>query len=103
MNLSYGLIFGILIDLIRNYKGRIILLLMLFITMLSIVYVTYQTRLLIIKKNDLNFQIQRLDQEEINLKVEETTLMHKNHIEYMAKDVLKMQDIDVNQEILLRE
>lgn len=84
-------------------KGILFLMLLTFISALGCVWLTHSTRLLIVEKGKLAFQVQRLDHEWVNLTLEETTLMDKNRISHIAHQNLQMQSIQPNQEILVTE
>lgn len=87
------------------FQAKFFLLLMLltFFTGLATVWITHQTRLLIVEKGKLAFQVQTLDHELIHLTLEETTLMDKKRISRIVNHSLNMQAVTRSQEVLIEE
>ncbi len=102
-NAWYFLPLHILKDLWQNNRTLLLLTFLLFVTMLGTVWLTYNTRLLIVEKGKLSFEQQSLEHEFVHLTLEETTLMDKTRIAQISREKLGMQSVAHEQEILLRE
>ncbi len=98
---SFGLFNALFSDLSEKLKFVLLLTLLLFITGLGSVWITHNTRLLIIEKDNLSFQLQSLENEAVNLTLEETTLSDKSRIESIATNNLHMQPIAHSQRVFM--
>ncbi|MBN6075287.1 cell division protein FtsL [Aggregatibacter actinomycetemcomitans] len=89
-------------DLFTSNKFVLILLLLIVITALGTVWITHQTRSLVMEKGDLVLQHQALENEFLNLKLEEATQSDNTRIEAIAKQ-LGMQRVTPEQEVVILE
>ncbi|VFP80334.1 cell division protein FtsL [Candidatus Erwinia haradaeae] len=84
-NKRYSLPQIIFIDLMHNSKIAISLLMMILISAIFVVYITYQTRLCVAQREQLFLQRNALDTEWRNLILEENSLVTNNGTEKINK------------------
>ncbi|WP_127959463.1 cell division protein FtsL [Serratia microhaemolytica] len=85
-------------DLLRNGKLPLLLLVAVLISALFVVNVVHQTRQLIAEREQLVLQKDALDIEWRNLILEENVLADTLRIERIAKERLKMQHVNPEEE-----
>lgn len=98
---SFPVLRKIIQDLFANNKLVLLLIFLLLMTTLAVILVTNSTRLLINEKNDLMEQHQSLENEQVNLRLEETVLVKKNNIEKVAKEKLHMHSMQLSDEVIV--
>ncbi|OQM34212.1 cell division protein FtsL [bacterium endosymbiont of Pedicinus badii] len=88
--IKYGLVRIILYDISKKYKSSIVLLLLNAASAFFVVYFTYQTRILNIKKENLEHQISLIDIKNDKLTLEKNTIGNFKRIEFLAKQKFGM-------------
>ncbi|QLB13369.1 cell division protein FtsL [Bisgaardia hudsonensis] len=99
----YPLLKIVIDDLFRDNKLLIVLVLAVFCSAIGTIWMTYQTRLLVIEKENLLLQRQAIQNEFRNLQLEEVTLTDNTRIEAIAKFKLNMEKIQPEKEVILIE
>lgn len=95
---QYNLVNIIYDDLYLYGKWQLLLLLLVLISAMLVVLVTYQTRSMIIDREKLVLEKNNLDTEWRSLILEEKILSHHNRIERIAMDKLQMHYAELTQD-----
>lgn len=90
-------------DLFSSNKLIVLLLVAIFISSMSVIWVTHQTRRLISENGQLVLQRQALESEYRNLQVQEATEGDSTRVESIAVGTLKMKILSPEQEVEIRE
>lgn len=93
----------VLLDLITVGKLPMVLLLCLFLSAMSVVFVTHYSRQLITEKDQLLDSREQLDHEWRNLILEETALSEHSRVQDVAQKELGMQRPDIEREVLIEQ
>lgn len=93
----------VLLDLITVGRLPMVLLLCLFLSAMSVVFVTHHSRQLITEKDQLLDARERLDDEWRNLILEETALSEHSRVQDAAQKELGMRRPDTDREVLIEQ
>ncbi|UXN34207.1 cell division protein FtsL [Avibacterium paragallinarum] len=90
-------------DLFASNKLVLFLFIAVLVSALGTIWITHQTRGLIAEKGELILQMQALENEALNLKLEEATQSDNTRVEAIARGKLAMKMVSPEQEVLLVE
>lgn len=94
----YNIVRIIYDDLYIYGRLQLFLLLLVFVSAILIVMITYQTRCMVMRQEELFLERRALDIEWNNLLLKEKILSEHGRVEKIAKDMLHMHYIDMTQD-----
>lgn len=91
----------IALDLLTIGRIPSLLIIFIFISAMSVVFATHQTRLVISAKEQAMVERERLDNEWRNLLLEETALSEHSRVEALAENELEMKRPEPDKEVII--
>ncbi|WP_070962420.1 cell division protein FtsL [Vibrio sonorensis] len=88
-------------DLITVGRVPLLILLLIFISAMSVVFMTHETRKEVMAKDSALKERERLDNEWRNLLLEETALAEHSRVQTLAKQELEMQRPESDKEVVV--